>query len=131
VDSRLPAIPDQRVAASSGCPQAWRPAGFRQASAAFAYRALRNVCHAQSFWLDAGGLDHLRPLLSFLGYDLTEIGRRARKHRAAQVGKPRAELGIGEARIEAVNRLPNLTPRIASSANVTKAEAMQHCLMPR
>src|SRR5438067_3728385 len=26
-----------------------------------------------------------------------------------------------------VNRLPKLTPRIASSANVTKAEATQHC----
>jgi hypothetical protein len=30
-----------------------------------------------------------------------------------------------------VKRHPIGTPRIASSANVTKAEAMQHCLMPR
>src|SRR6516165_4465213 len=42
-----------------------------------------------SLRLDASGLDYLGPLLSFFGNELTKIGRRTRKHRAAQVSKPR------------------------------------------
>src|SRR6266542_2207720 len=51
------------------------PSGHRDA---FAYRALRNISphRGRSVRLDAGGLDHLGPLLSFLADELTKIGRR-------------------------------------------------------
>jgi hypothetical protein len=49
-----------------------------------------------SLRLDVEGLDDVAPRLRFLGDELTKIGRRARKHRAAQVGKPRFRLGVGE-----------------------------------
>src|SRR6202022_4699177 len=47
--------------------------------------------------LDVGRSNHLAPLLGFLRDELSEIGRRAAKHRAVQVGKPYLDLGIGEA----------------------------------
>src|SRR5262245_1762428 len=50
--------------------------------------------------LDANGLHHLAPLLGFIGDELTEVDRRARKGRSAQLGKPRLDLGIGKARID-------------------------------
>src|SRR5215813_11337647 len=50
----------------------------------------------RSVRLDAGELDHLAPLLRFVGYELSKIGRRAWKRGGAQVGKPRLHLGIGE-----------------------------------
>ena len=34
-----------------------------------------------------------------LGDELSEVGGRAGKHRAAQIGKPRLQIGIGEASI--------------------------------
>src|SRR5215467_15346108 len=55
---------------------------------------------AGSLRLDAGGLDHLAPFLGFLGDELAKIGGRARKHRAAQVSKPRFEPGIGKASVD-------------------------------
>ena len=45
--------------------------------------------------LDVGRSDHL-PLLGFIGDEVAEVGGRARNHRAAQVGKPRLDLGVGE-----------------------------------
>src|SRR5262245_40788040 len=53
-----------------------------------------------SLRLDAGQLDHLAPLLGVVGDELTELGRRARKHRAAEVDKACFQPGIGEARID-------------------------------
>lgn len=50
--------------------------------------------------LDVGSPDHLGPLLSFFGDELRKVGGRAAKHRAVQVGKPRLDLGIGEAGID-------------------------------
>ena len=38
--------------------------------------------------LMAGELDHLAPLLGFVGDELAEVGGRARKRRAAEVGEP-------------------------------------------
>ena len=56
----------------------------------FAERRLWNIGPlAVSLRLDAGELDHLAPLLGFLGDQLAEVGGRARKHRAAKIGKPR------------------------------------------
>ena len=49
-----------------------------------------------SLRLDAGGLDHLRPLLGFVGDELTEVGGREREHVAAQVGKLRLDFRVGE-----------------------------------
>ena len=49
----------------------------------------------RSVRLDAGELDHLAPLLRFVGYELSKVGRRAWKRGGAQVGKPRLHLGIG------------------------------------
>jgi len=39
-----------------------------------------------SFRLDVGRSDHLGPLLGFIGNQPAEVGRRASKHHAAQVG---------------------------------------------
>src|SRR5262249_59739891 len=47
--------------------------------------------------LDARELDHLAPLLRFLGNEFPEIGGRERDHGAAEVGKPRLDFGITKA----------------------------------
>src|SRR5215510_14570942 len=54
------------------------------------------VGFAQSLRLDVGHPDHLAPLLGFVRDQLAEVSRRARKRRAAQIGKPRLDLGICE-----------------------------------
>src|SRR5262249_31309226 len=61
----------------------------------------------RSVRLDAGELDHLAPLLRFVGYELSKVGRRAWKRGGAQVGKPHLHLGIGKARIDLVVELVN------------------------
>ena len=53
-----------------------------------------------SLRLDVGRPDHLAPLLGFVGDELAEVGGRARKRRAAEVGEPRLDLGIGEAGVD-------------------------------
>jgi hypothetical protein len=53
-------------------------------------------CQAASFRLEARELDHLAPFLSFVRDELSEVGGRARQQRAAQIGKPRLDLGIGK-----------------------------------
>ena len=50
--------------------------------------------------LDIGRPDHLGPFLGFVSDELAEVGGRAGKDRAAQIGKPRLDLGIGEGRID-------------------------------
>src|SRR5262245_38627345 len=50
--------------------------------------------------LDARELDHLGPLLGFLGNEFPEIGGRERDHGAAEVGKPRLDLGISKAGVD-------------------------------
>src|SRR6266436_1708820 len=61
-------------------------------------RALRNIQPGSrgSFRLGAGKLDHLGPLLGFVGDKLSEVGGRDDKHRCSQIGKPRFQLRIGE-----------------------------------
>src|SRR5262249_17986048 len=60
--------------------------------------AERNVMEypAHSFRLDVRRPDYLAPLLGFVSDELGEVGRRARKHRGAQIGNPRLHLGISE-----------------------------------
>src|SRR5438105_3488237 len=52
-----------------------------------------------SLRLDVGELHHFRPFLGFIGYELAELGWRNCKYRAAQVGDPRLDGGVGEARV--------------------------------
>src|SRR5262249_670211 len=67
----------------------------------FAERDLWNIdSGSASLRLDAGEFDHLAPLLGFLGDELAELGRRAEKRPAAQVGKPIVHLWVGEGRID-------------------------------
>src|SRR5215467_12788670 len=73
---------------------------------------------AWSIWFRARELDHLGPLFGFLADELAEVGGRARKHRAAEVGKPRFNLGISEARIDLIiELLDNLDGRVPGCAN--------------
>ena len=61
----------------------------------------------QSLRLDVGCPDHLGPLLDFVGNELAEVGRRARKHRATQVGKPRLYFEVGEPGVDLSVELVN------------------------
>jgi S-(hydroxymethyl)glutathione dehydrogenase / alcohol dehydrogenase len=47
---------------------------------------------AVSLRLDAGELDHLGPLLGFVGDELAEVGRRSRQRRAAEDGPKASEV---------------------------------------
>src|SRR5262249_16921657 len=53
-----------------------------------------------SLRLDARGLDPLGPLLGFVGNELAEVGGRADKRCASQVGKLRLDFGIDKARVD-------------------------------
>jgi len=67
----------------------------------FAQRALWNIGPLQfSLRLDVGVPDHLAPFLGLVGDELAKVGRREREHDATQVGKPRLDLGVGEASID-------------------------------
>ena len=60
---------------------------------------------AESLGLEAGELDHLAPFFGFVGDDFCEVGGRARHAVAAQVGQPRLESLVGEARIDSLVEL--------------------------
>src|SRR4051794_23906836 len=53
-----------------------------------------------SLRLEAGELDPLAPFLGFVCYELSEVGGRARQQRAAQISKPRLDLGIGKPSVD-------------------------------
>src|SRR5260221_11819728 len=65
---------------------------------------------AASVRLDVGRPDHLRPLLSFFGNELTEVGGRARKQHAAHFSEPRLDPGISKARVDCVVELLRADP---------------------
>ena len=50
--------------------------------------------------LDVGRPDYFGPLLGVVGDELSEVAGRARKHRAAKLGKPRRQLWIGEGDVD-------------------------------
>src|SRR5262245_14934238 len=50
-----------------------------------------------SLRLDVEGPDEFAPLLRFVGDELAKLSGREREQVATQVGKPRLDLGIGEA----------------------------------
>ena len=53
-----------------------------------------------SLRLDVEGPDEFAPLLRFVGDELAKVSGRGREHVATQVGKPRLDLGIGEASVD-------------------------------
>src|SRR5262249_36238409 len=55
---------------------------------------------AASVRLDVEGLDHLAPLLGFIGDVFSEVRGRAHKRRTAQVSKPRFRVAVGEYHID-------------------------------
>jgi hypothetical protein len=63
---------------------------------------------------DARKLDHPGPFLSFIGNKLAEVRGRTRKRRAAQIGKPRLDLGFDKTSInflvESVDYLSGCLP---------------------
>src|SRR5262245_59634425 len=64
------------------------------------------------FRLDTGKLDHLAPLLSFGGNELSKVGGRTCEHRTSQVGEALLHVGIGESGIDPlVELLDNLRGR--------------------
>src|SRR5262245_33491605 len=65
----------------------------------FAERNLWTI-GAGSLRFDVRELDHLAPLLGFVGKELAVVGGRARNRSAALFGKPRLDLRIGEARVD-------------------------------
>src|SRR5205085_2097229 len=69
-----------------------------------------------SLRLDVGRPDYLAPLLGVFDDELAEVGRRERKHRAAQVGKPRLHLGVGEARINFLASLSTIAAGVPFGA---------------
>src|SRR5262249_39931713 len=50
--------------------------------------------------LEVGRPNHLGPLLRFLSDQLSKVGGRALQRDPAKISKPRAQLGIGKARID-------------------------------
>ena len=54
----------------------------------------------EAFRLDIGEFDDLGPFLGFGGDDFAEIGWRADNLRAAEVGEPRLDLGVGQGGVD-------------------------------
>ena len=92
-------------------------------------KRLIGTCRCGSLRLDVGGPDDLAPLLGFIGDELAEVGRRDRKHGAAQFDEPRLDLGIGEARvdlpIEFLDDLGGRAPRRAETEPCARLVARQ------
>src|SRR5215510_12134992 len=55
---------------------------------------------ARSLRLDAGELDHLAPLLGFVGDQLSELSRRSRQRHAAEVSETGVHLRVVESRVD-------------------------------
>src|SRR5207302_10683871 len=80
--------------------------------------AVSTTCGASQSALYARGLDHLAPLLGFVGDELPEVGGRAGQRCATQLGKPRLDLGVGEARVDLpVELIDNLEGRVPGCDN--------------
>ena len=62
---------------------------------------------AGSVRLDACELDHLGPLLDFVGDELFKVGGRTREHRGSQVGEAFLHVGIGKSGIDLLVELLN------------------------
>jgi hypothetical protein len=81
--------------------------------------------------LDARELHHLRPLLGFCGDELTEVVGRTRKRFATQIGKPRLDLGIGEADIDfSVELVDDLGGRVLRAADAEPGAPVLQAFLP-
>jgi hypothetical protein len=81
--------------------------------------------------LDIRRPDHPAPLLGFVGDELAEFGRQARKHGAAQVGKPRLDFRIGESRVDLlVESVDNLDGRVLGRADAIAKKSMRLLPIP-
>src|SRR5262249_57343523 len=73
--------------------------------------AERNLWNIDSGWawvgLDVEGRDDLAPLFAVVSDELAEIGGRANERRAAELGEPRLDFGIGEAGVNGLIELVN------------------------
>src|SRR5260221_10527570 len=76
--------------------------------------------------LDVGRADNLAPLLGFCSNEFSELGGRGRKHGAAQVGKPRLDLWIGESSIDLpVELLNDLRRRVPGDTDTLPNARLQ------
>ena len=79
----------------------------------------------ESARLCARELDHLGPLLSFLGNELAEVGRRAGKE-FAQLGKLRFHFGIRKSRIDlGIEPIDDFGRRAPGRANPEKCAGFE------
>src|SRR5262245_1564024 len=70
-----------------------------------------------SLGLDVGRTDHLGPFHGFSSDKPAKVGGREREHVATQVGKPRLDFGIGEARVDLpVELVDEFGPRVFGCA---------------
>src|SRR5262245_49700673 len=77
-------------------------------TARFADRQLWNIrAFPASVRLDVEGPDDLAPLFAVVSDELAEIGGRANERRAAELGEPRLDFGIGEAGVNGLIELVN------------------------
>src|SRR5215510_12757101 len=85
----------------------------------FRYRNLWNIGRDRaSLRFDARKLYYLAPLLGLVGDQLSDVGRRAWKHRAAEVGEPCLSNGVGQDRVDPlVERIDNLDGCVLRSAD--------------
>src|SRR5215831_8238400 len=74
----------------------------------FVERRLWNIdSGSASVRLDVEGPDDLAPLFAVVSDELAEIGGRANECRAAELGEPRLDFGIGEAGVNGLIELVN------------------------
>jgi hypothetical protein len=86
---------------------------------------LRNV-YVGSLRLDAGGLDHFGPFLSFVGDELAKVGGRARQGRTTHIGKARLERGVVK---RAVDLLVELADDLSGCAGRHAETVPSACLV--
>src|SRR5262249_27670337 len=78
-----------------------------------------------SLHLDVARADEFAPLVGFLGDHLGEIRGRHRRRLDAQLGKPRLQLGIGEAGVDlVVQSHDDLGRRVARRADAVAAGSL-------
>jgi hypothetical protein len=79
-----------------------------------------------SLRFDARDLDHLGPFRGFVGDELSEIGGRAHERRAAKLGEPRLDLGIGEASVDfMVQPADDLGRRVLGRTDCNKCAGLE------
>src|SRR5262245_19456445 len=99
-----------------------------KASCRFRRTSVTEYWAERSLRFNAGCPNHLRPLFLVVYDELSEVGGRAGNHRAANIGKPRLHLGIGERCIDFLVELADDLGRRVPVREKTKPPA---CLVAR